>query len=50
MVGGLVRRLRPIDRLGDQPHFSLTHNAVELSAEQVLADIATFEAERGAKR
>jgi hypothetical protein len=42
--------LRAIDRLGDQADFSLSHGAVPLAAEQLLADIGTFEAERGAKR
>jgi hypothetical protein len=42
--------LRPIDRLGDQADFSLSHGAVELAAEQALADIGTFEAEKATKR
>jgi hypothetical protein len=42
--------LRPIDRLGDQADFSLSHGAVQLAAEQALSDIGTFEAEKAAKR
>jgi hypothetical protein len=42
--------LRPIDRLSDQADFSLSHGAVQLAAEQELADIGTFEAEKSAKR
>jgi hypothetical protein len=36
--------------LGESADFSLSHGAVPFAAEQVLADIGTFEAERGAKR
>jgi hypothetical protein len=32
---------------GDQPDFSLSHGAVQLAAEQAIADIGTFEVERG---
>jgi hypothetical protein len=39
--------LRAIDRLGDAADFSLSHGAVPLAAEQVLADIGTFEARAG---
>jgi hypothetical protein len=46
---GRVRLCRPIDRLGDQADFSLSHGALQLAAEQVLADIGTFEAEGQAK-
>ena len=42
--------LRAIDRLGEAADYSLSHGAVPLAAEQLLADIGTFEAERGAKR
>jgi hypothetical protein len=42
--------IRAIDRLGDQADFSLSHGAVPLAAEQLLTDIGTFEAERGARR
>ena len=42
--------LRAIDHLGEAADFSLSHGAVPLAAEQVLADIARFETERGAKR
>jgi hypothetical protein len=42
--------LRAIDGFGDQADFSLSHGAAPLAAEQVLADIGTFEAERQAKR
>jgi hypothetical protein len=41
---------QPIDRLGDQADFSLSHGAVQLAAEQALSDIGTLEAERQAKR
>jgi hypothetical protein len=40
--------MRAIDRLGDQADFSLSHGAVQLAAEQALADIGTFEAEKAA--
>jgi hypothetical protein len=42
--------IRAIDRLGDQADFSLSHGAVQLAAEQALADIGTFEGEKAAKR
>ena len=42
--------LRAIDRLGESADFSLSHGAVELAAEQALADIGTFEGEKAAKR
>jgi hypothetical protein len=42
--------IRVLDRLGDQADFSLSHGAIQLAAEQALADIGTFEAERQAKR
>ena len=42
--------LRAIDHLGEAADFSLAHGAAPLAAEQVLSDIARFEAERGAKR
>jgi hypothetical protein len=38
-----------IDRR-ESADFSLSHGAVELAADQALADIGTFEAERQAKR
>ena len=41
--------IRAIDGLGDQADFSLSHGAVELAAEQALADIGTFEAESGSR-
>jgi hypothetical protein len=44
------RRYRAIERLGESADFSLSHGAVELAAEQALADIGTFEAEKAAKR
>jgi hypothetical protein len=34
---------------GESADFSLSHGAVELAAEQALADIGTFEAEKAAK-
>ena len=37
--------LRPIDWLGESVDFSLSHGAVQLAAEEALADIGTFEAE-----
>jgi hypothetical protein len=40
----------PSTGLGDQADFSLSHGAVELAAEQALADIGTFEAEKATKR
>jgi hypothetical protein len=40
--------IRAIDRLGDAADFSLSHGAVPMAAEQVLSDIATFEAEKAA--
>jgi hypothetical protein len=42
--------LRATDRLGEAADFSLSHGAVQLAAEQPLADIGTFEAEKAAKR
>jgi hypothetical protein len=42
--------LRAIDRLGEAADFSLSHGAVEQAAEQALADIGTFEAEKAARR
>jgi hypothetical protein len=42
--------LRAIDRLGEAADFSLSHGAVELATEQAPSDIASFEAERQAKR
>jgi hypothetical protein len=42
--------LRAIDDLGEAADFSLSHGAVPLAAEQALADIGTFEAEKAAKR
>ena len=42
--------VRAIDRLGESADFSLTHGAVQLAAEQALADIGTFEREKAAKR
>jgi hypothetical protein len=42
--------LRSIDRLGESADFSLSHGAVQLAAEQALADIGTLEAEKAAKR
>ena len=39
-----------LDRLGESADFSLSHGAIQLAAEQALADIGTFEAERQAKR
>jgi hypothetical protein len=38
------------DRLGEAADFSLSHGALQLAAEQALADIGTFEAEKAAKR
>jgi len=35
---------------GKSADFSLSHGAVESTAEQALADIGTFEAEKVAKR
>jgi hypothetical protein len=35
---------------GDQADFSPSHGAVQLAAEQALADIGTFEGEKTAKR
>jgi hypothetical protein len=37
--------LRAIEHLGEPADFSLSHGAAPLAAEQVLADIGTFEAE-----
>src|SRR5262245_30763763 len=51
--GRLMRHfadLRPIDRLGEAADFPLSHGAVPLAAEQVLADIGTLEAESGGGR
>jgi hypothetical protein len=42
--------LRTLDGLGESADYSLAHGAIELVAEQVLANIATFEAEKAAKR
>jgi hypothetical protein len=42
--------VRAIDRLGDAADFSLSHGAVQLAADQALADIARFEGEKAAKR
>jgi hypothetical protein len=39
--------VRAIDGLGESADFSLSHGATQLAAEQVLADIGTFEAESG---
>jgi hypothetical protein len=39
-----------IDWLGESADFSLAHGAVQLAAEQALADIAVLEAEKAAKR
>jgi hypothetical protein len=39
--------LRALDGLGDQADYSLSHGAAPLAAEQALADIGTFEVERG---
>ena len=39
-----------LDGLGDSADFSLWHGAPELAAEQALADIGTFEAEKAARR
>ena len=36
--------------LGKSADFSLSHGAVQSAAEQALADIGTFEAEKAAKR
>jgi hypothetical protein len=35
---------------GESADFSLSHDAVELAAEQALADIAVFEGEKAVKR
>jgi hypothetical protein len=39
--------IRALDGLGDAAYYTVTHGAVELAAEQVLADIRKLEAERG---
>jgi hypothetical protein len=42
--------VRAIDRLGKAADFSLLHGATELAAEQLLTDIAVFEAKSGGCR
>jgi hypothetical protein len=42
--------MRAIDRLGESADFSLSHGATQAAAEQALADIASLEAEKAAKR
>jgi hypothetical protein len=39
--------LRVIDRLGEAADYTCSRGAVPLAAEQALADIAVFEAQRG---
>jgi hypothetical protein len=41
--------IRVLDHLGESADFSLSHGAVQLAAEQALADIGTFEAESGSR-
>ena len=49
-MNGGIAGVMGIDRLGEAADFSVAHGAIQLAAEQVLADIGVFETEKGAKR